>query len=139
MLKIAYQLGVQKAFSEEDAARLVKEAQELGIDLEKSAFWATLGRGLMSGAQSLGAGIMGAGRTLGSGVMGAGRGAMQGIRASRGLTLPQKAGGALFGAKGHMGKAWGALSPAQRMGVGVAGGAGLSMMEDDEYPAAMGA
>lgn len=124
MLKIAYQMGVQQALSEEDVDRLVKEAQELGIDLEKTAWLGALGKGLATGAKALGGGL----KTMGGGALQAGRGAMQGVKASRGLGLGQKARGALFGAGGHMGKAWKGMSPLQQKMMMGAGGAGLYAM-----------
>jgi len=46
MLKTAYQLGFQKALEDNHVQQLLKEAQEMGIDVEKLGFLTNLGRGL---------------------------------------------------------------------------------------------
>ena len=47
MLKTAYQMGVQQAFQDGGLEELVKEAQNLGLDLEKLGFgWGNIGSGL---------------------------------------------------------------------------------------------
>jgi hypothetical protein len=120
-------MGIQKALSEEDIDTLIKEAQEMGIDLEKLGWGALLGgigQGLSTGAKALGGGL----KAMGGGLRQAGQGAMQGWKGSRGLGLGQKAQGALFGAKGSVGQAWKGLNPLQKKMMMGAGGAGLYAM-----------
>lgn len=129
MLKIAYQMGVQQAFSEEDVDRLVKEAQELGIDLEKTAWLGALGKGLATGAKALGGGLSTMGRAAAGGLK-AGRGMAQQTMAGGGKLLGR--GGALSagarGVGGQLGQAWKGMSPLQQKMMMGAGGAGLYAM-----------
>ena len=110
MLKTAYQMGVKKAFDEENVDELLKEAKELGIDLEKLGFLpgiANIGKALWTGGKALGAGMGQAAKT-GLGYKGLGAG----LRA--------------FG-RGTAG-AWRGLNPLQRCALMGAGGAGLFAM-----------
>lgn len=130
MLKMAYHKGVQKALSEEDVDLIIKEAQELGIAVEKLAFLGGIGRGIMSGAKA-----------LGSGLKGLGAGAKEGWSAGKGVAFggsPTMAG--LQGAKGGMQSALAGMGGARRtaLGVGGLGAAGLAaapaMMGGEEPP-----
>lgn len=110
MLKTAYQMGVKKAFDEENIDELLKEAEELGIDLEKLALLgglANIGKALWSGGKALGSGLVQAGKT------GLGH---------KGLSAGTKA----FG-RGVAGT-WRGLSPLQRRALMGAGAAGLYSM-----------
>jgi hypothetical protein len=129
MLKIAYQMGVQKALSEGDVNKLVKEAQELGIDLEKLGWGALLGgigRGLSTGAKALGGGLKAMGGAVGR--------AGSGFRAGFGRGMQQGAGvrsalgRGLSGAGRQVGAAWKGLDPLQKKMMLGAGGAGLYAM-----------
>ena len=122
MLKTAYQLGIQRALDEINVNQLVKEAQELGIDVEKIAFLGTLanvGKAALSGA-----------KTIGSAGLRAGKGLTTGIQ--RGLQQGEGALGALgrgaSGAGKQLSSAWGSLSPTQRRALMGAGATGLYAM-----------
>jgi hypothetical protein len=128
MLKIAYQLGVQKALQEEDLDRLVKEAQELGIDLEKLAIPGL--SSLVTGAKALGSGLGTMGGAAGRAAKGLYQSTAQGLKGSSHLGAKGKAGGALFGARTSgagkiMGDAWKGTSPLQKKMMMGTGGAGL--------------
>lgn len=121
MLKIAYRIGVQKALQNEDIDRLVKEAAELGIDLEKLGFG--LGS-LVTGAKALGGGLSAAGR----GAMGAGKAVAKGFSRGRagGQGMMSSLGRGLKGAGGQMTGAWKGMSPLQqKMLMGAAGTAAI--------------
>lgn len=98
MLKTAYHVGIEHALKEENIAMLVKEAQELGLDLEKLGFGGILGRlGQYAGkAIRWGAAHPLAARTaIGAGLGGLGAG-LTGGDVVRGMTL-----GGLGGAAFH--------------------------------------
>lgn len=126
MLKIAYQMGVQKALQEEDLDKLIKEAQELGIDLEKTAWLGALTTGLTTGAKALGGGL----KTMGGAVMRAGKGLRTGFGRGmqQGMGVRNALGRGLSGAGRQMGTAWKGMSPLQRKMLMGAGGAGLYAM-----------
>jgi len=129
MLKHAYQMGIQKALNDGNAAQLLKEAQEMGIDLEKLAFWGALGQGLL-GAGKAGLGL---GKTLGKGTYGALR---SGVQSARGLSQ-QGTGTALrTGARdagGGLRNMWSGMSSGQQAATAGLGGlaAGGAMFGGD--------
>lgn len=119
MLKMAYHLGVQHALSEVDINTMIKEAQELGIDLEKLAIpgLGTLGRSIMSGGKALKSGLGGLGKGIRegwkvgkdwsfggnkmlAGLGGAGRGAQSALTGMSGLQRGMLGGAAGVGALG---------------------------------------
>lgn len=123
MLKIAYHLGVQQALQEEDLERLVKEAAELGIDLEKLAIpgLGAIGQGLATGAKALGSGLRAGGKGVWEGLKG-------GLANTKGFGLANRASLAARGAGAGAAKAWQGMSPLQRkMLMGTGGGALLAM------------
>jgi len=119
MLKLAYQIGQQQALEEENIDRLVKEAQELGIDLSKLGMpgLAAMGKGLMSGAKALGSGVR-------SGASGIVAGAKSGLTNTKGFGLANRATLAAKGAGSGAANAWKNMSGLQKKmlaGTGVAG------------------
>jgi len=127
MLKIAYQLGVQEAFSEGNIDRLIKEAEELGVDTEKLSGWlGMLGRGLTSGTKALGGGL----KALGTGTM-------KTVRNLRPQMQTWGAGSGMRRALQHgVGGAWKGMSPLQRkMLIGAGGvGAGAALLPGMHMP-----
>jgi hypothetical protein len=81
MLKTAYQFGLLKAFKDENIEKLLKEATELGIDLEKaSAFGGVsnlLSRGLQAGRKAV-SGMSPLQKNIGIGAAGLGAGGLLG-------------------------------------------------------------
>lgn len=114
MLKIAYQLGVQQALQEEDLDRLVKEAAELGIDLEKLAFLGAL----TTGAKALGSGL----KTMGQGTW---KGLKGSLASTKGFGLTNRATLAAKDVGTGAAKAWKGMSPLQQRMLMGAGGTAL--------------
>lgn len=105
MLKVAYHIGVAQALREEDIETRIKEAQELGLDLEKLGYGGILGRlGQYAGkALSWGAAHPLAGRMIaGAGIGGLGA-ALTGGDVMKGITLGGLGGAAYHGLGGAQG------------------------------------
>ena len=125
MIKTAYQIGLQTALQEENFDQLLKEAQELGLDLEKIAI---PGMGALKG-------LWGGAKTFGKNLAGGVKGLYQGATKAPGtsgaqLSLFNNAGqaaakGATPGFMSRMKGAWGALTPGQQQAMKLTGaGAG---------------
>ena len=109
MLKTAYQIGLRQALQEGNISQLLKEAQELGIDVEKVAFGlAGLGRMGQLGqavgkAVGWGAKHPMAARMAGGAAMGGGAAALTGGNVSQGMMLGGLGGAAVHGMGGKAG------------------------------------
>jgi hypothetical protein len=135
MLKHAYQLGLQQALNDGNAEQLLKEAQALGIDLEKLALWGSL--------MGAGKSALGLGKAWGQGIgtaakqgYGAVKGAWQG-----GAGLGQSLGQGARNVGRSVGQTWKGLTPGQQLGtvgtmtgVGGLGAGGLRRMFGGENP-----
>lgn len=105
MLKTAYHVGVEQALLEENIEALVKEAQELGLDLEKLGFGGILGQlGQYAGRA---AGFLGkhpmAGRMLGGAALGGTAAGLTGGNVLQGMGLGAGGGLAFHGLGGTRG------------------------------------
>ena len=104
MQKIAYQLGMQKALQEENVDQLLKEAQTLGIDVEKLAFgWGGLG-GLASKGMGMAAAHPMATKMLGGAALGGATAGLSGGNVGGGMLAGGLGGAALHGMQGKMGQ-----------------------------------
>jgi hypothetical protein len=130
MLKVAYNLGLQRALEEAGAEQLWKEAQDLGLSVEKLAILGGLGKAFSSLAPKVWGGAKNFAGNLGGGIKGMWTGMKPGVVAP---------GAAAPGFMERTQSAWKGLAPGQQQamkltGAGAVGLGAGSMMGGSSQP-----